>query len=223
MPFASSVEGRYGFQGVGGGALPVTVVASNTAVTSVGPNNNYTGYTNVDDFSALATINSFTMNSTSYTSVALCTNCSIHFGTTNTGGYNNPLPCINFAGPLDRRGGYADVTTGTKVTDPNVTWTRIWITWTRWWSSAAATFLDLQYEIYFVRDATASKEYIQVACYTNTYTGFAAGDHNINLTGTLLVNIANSTVNPGDSWVWEGNLTGTSWTLTRPGSLINFK
>lgn len=223
MPFASSVGGKFGFEGIKQGS-PVTVVNANTTVTSIGPNNTYTGYTSVDDFSAAATINPFFMNGTSYTVVQLCTNNSIHFGASQTSGYNNPLPCINIAGPLDRRGGYANVTRGTKATDSSVTWTRFWLTWSRFYSGTFGTsYADLQYEIYFVRDVTGSKQYIQVACYSNTYTGYNAAAHNINLTGTLLVNIDNTTVIPGQSWVYEGNLTGTSWTLYRIGSLSNFK
>jgi hypothetical protein len=221
MPFTSSVAGKFGFEGIRQGA-GVTLVLANTAVTEIGPNNTYSGYTDVDDSSTAATINAFFMNGTSHTTVQLCTNNSIHFSTTVTGGYNSPLPCINIGGPTDRRGGNAAITMGTKLSDPNVTWTRLWITWHRWWSDANRQRTDMQYEIYFVRDVTASKQYIQVACYTNVWIN-AAGAHNINLTGTLLGNIDNATVNAGNSWVWEGNLTGTTWTLNRPGSLTNFK
>lgn len=224
MPFASSVEGKFGFEGIGGKILtPVTVSTTNTIVTSIGPSTTYNGFTTVDDSSTPATINAFSMNGIAYSTVQLCTNNSIHFSTTITGGYNSPLPCINIAGPLDRRGGYADVTRGTKATDPMVTWTRIWITWHRWWSSASATPLDLQYEIYFVRDLTNLKQYIQIACYSNTYTGFNAGAHNINLNGTLLVNIDNTNISSGQSWVWQSDQTGAAWSLYNPGSLSNFK
>lgn len=222
MPFASSIGGKFGFEGIKQGS-PVTLVNSNTIVTSVGPDTIYNGFTDVDDYSTPATINAFSMNGTSHTTVQLCTNNSIHFSTTLTSGYNNPLPCINIAGPIDRRGGNATVTRGTKATDPGVTWTRFWITWHRWWNDGARQRTDLQFEIYFVRDVTASKEYIQVACYTNTLGGRTPMAHNINLTGTLLVNIDNATVIPGQSWVWQGDLTGTSWTLYNPGSLTNFK
>jgi len=226
MPFASSVGGRFGFEGVGGKkTTPVTVSTTNTAVTSIGPNNRYSGYTDVDDYSTPATINAFSMNGTSHTTIQLCTNSSIHFSTSPTSGYNNPVPCINIAGAYDRRGGYADVTRGTKVTDPNVTWTRLWLTWSRYYGGTFAySYGDLQYEIYLVRDVTASKQYIQVACYSNVYTGYIAGAHNIILSGsTLLVNIDNATVSAGQSWVLEGNLTGSSWILYRTGSLNNFK
>ena len=223
MPFASSVEGKFGFEGIGGGALPVTVVNTNTAVTEIGPNNTYSGFTDVDDYSWPAAINPFSMNGTLHTTVQLCTNNSIHFSTSQTSGYNTPLPCINIAGPLDRRGGNAAITTGTKATDTNVTWTRLWITWHRWWNDTARQRTDLQFEIYFVRDVTASKQYIQVACYSNTLGGRSAGANNINLTGTLLVNIDHATISPGNSWVWQSDLTGTNWTLNNPGSLTNFK
>jgi hypothetical protein len=223
MPFMSSVEGVYGFRGVKQGQ-PVTLVNSSTAVTTYGPNNTYNGYTQIDDFSTPATINAFSMNGTSHTTVQLCTNGSIHFSVTQTGGYNNPLPCINIAGPYDRRGGYTDVTRGIKATDPNVTWTRIWITWSRFYGGTYAySYGDLQYEIYFVRDLTASKQYIQVACFSNTYAGYSAAAHNVNLTGTLFVNIDNATVTPGQSWVWQSDLTGVPWMLYNPGSLTNFK
>lgn len=223
MPFSSSVEGKFGFEGLRGGAPPVTVVNSNTAVTEIGPNNTYIGFTDIDDSSTGVTINPFSMNGTLHTTVQLCTNNSIHFSTVKTGGYNSPLPCINIAGPLDRRGGNAVITTGTKATDTGVTWTRLWITWHRWWNDTARTRTDLQFEIYFVRDVTASKQYIQVACFSNTLGGRSAGANNINLTGTLLVNIDHSTISPGNSWVWQSDLTGTNWTLNNPGSLTNFK
>ena len=205
----------------GGG---ITVSSSGTAADMTAAANTISGsFAGVDDsFGQLPCI-SFGINGTSgYTTAYVGTNGYITFasGQGNIPSANNPgvpsIPAIKIRG-FDSRGISCTYASGSKPSNANITYTRIVGNWYPYYSVYAGL---IPLEIFLVRDATATKQYIWIkigSSYNNN--GYGDSDWAVTNGSSYLVNVAYP--GAGTSIVFESSgFTGASWTATSPGSLV---
>ena len=205
----------------GGG---ITVSSSGTAADMTAAANTISGsFAGVDDsFGQLPCI-SFGINGTSgYTTAYVGTNGYITFasGQGNIPSANNPgvpsIPAIKIRG-FDSRGISCTYASGSKPSNANITYTRIVGNWYPYYGVNAGL---IPLEIFLVRDATATKQYIWIkigSSYNNN--GYGDSDWAVTNGSSYLVNVAYP--GAGTSIVFESSgFTGASWTATSPGSLV---
>jgi hypothetical protein len=205
----------------GGG---ITVSSSGTAADMTAAANTISGsFAGVDDsFGQLPCI-SFGINGTSgYTTAYVGTNGYITFasGQGNIPSANNPgvpsIPAIKIRG-YDSRGISCTYASGSKPSNANITYTRIVGNWYPYYGVNAGL---IPLEIFLVRDATATKQYIWIkigSSYNNN--GYGDSDWAVTNGSSYLVNVAYP--GAGTSIVFESSgFTGASWTATSPGSLV---
>ena len=205
----------------GGG---ITVSSSGTAADMTAAANTISGsFAGVDDsFGQLPCI-SFGINGTSgYTTAYVGTNGYITFasGSGNIPSANNPgvpsIPAIKIRG-FDSRGISCTYASGSKPSNANITYTRIVGNWYPYYGVNAGL---IPLEIFLVRDATATKQYIWIkigSSYNNN--GYGDSDWAVTNGSSYLVSVAYP--GAGTSIVFESSgFTGASWTATSPGSLV---
>jgi len=205
----------------GGG---ITVSSSGTAADMTAAANTISGsFAGVDDsFGQLPCI-SFGINGTSgYTTAYVGTNGYITFasGQGNIPSANNPgvpsIPAIKIRG-FDSRGISCTYASGSKPSNANITYTRIVGNWYPYYGVNAGL---IPLEIFLVRDATATKQYIWIkigSSYNNN--GYSDSDWAVTNGSSYLVSVAYP--GAGTSIVFESSgFTGASWTATSPGSLV---
>jgi hypothetical protein len=205
----------------GGG---ITVSSSGTAADMTAAANTISGsFAGVDDsFGQLPCI-SFGINGTSgYTTAYVGTNGYITFqsGSGNIPSANTPSvpsqPAIKIRG-FDSRGISCTFASGSKPSNANITYTRIVGNWYPYYGVNAGL---IPLEIFLVRDATATKQYIWIkigSSYNNN--GYGDSDWAVTNGSSYLVNVAYP--GAGTSIVFESSgFTGASWTATSPGSLV---
>ena len=205
----------------GGG---ITVSSSGTAADMTAAANTISGsFAGVDDsFGQLPCI-SFGINGTSgYTTAYVGTNGYITFasGSGNIPSANTPsvpsIPAIKIRG-FDSRGISCTYASGSKPSNANITYTRIVGNWYPYYGVNAGL---IPLEIFLVRDATATKQYIWIkigSSYNNN--GYGDSDWAVTNGSSYLVSVAYP--GAGTSIVFESSgFTGASWTATSPGSLV---
>jgi hypothetical protein len=205
----------------GGG---ITVSSTGTAADMTAAANTISGsFAGVDDgFGQLPCI-SFGINGTSgYTTAYVGTNGYITFqsGSGNIPSANTPSvpsqPAIKIRG-FDSRGISCTFASGSKPSNANITYTRIV---GNWYPNYTANVGLIPLEIFLVRDATATKQYIWIkigSSYNNN--GNSNSDWAVTNGSSYLVSVAFPGV--GTSIVFESSgFTGASWTATSPGSLV---
>ena len=205
----------------GGG---ITVSSSGTAADMTAAANTISGsFAGVDDgFGQLPCI-SFGINGTSgYTTAYVGTNGYITFqsGSGNIPSANTPSvpsqPAIKIRG-FDSRGISCTYASGSKPSNANITYTRIV---GNWYPNYTANVGLIPLEIFLVRDATATKQYIWIkigSSYNNN--GNSNSDWAVTNGSSYLVSVAYP--GAGTSIVFESSgFTGASWTATSPGSLV---
>jgi Fibronectin type III domain len=199
----------------------ITVVGTNTAGNMSAAANTVGGFAGVDDGGGAITTN-LTLFGTNYTTMYVGTNGYITPGFANS---YSTSPSASFPGgvaihvrPYDARGINATWSQGYSSVTTTAQYTRIVGDWYPYYGTYAG---DIQAEIYLVRDATNSKQFIWIKIgsgYNNngnsdTYWGITNGSSHV--TGTSFPGV-------GGSVVFSSDLTGNSWTTTLPGSLSGF-
>lgn len=205
----------------GGG---ITVSSSGTAADMTAAANTISGsFAGVDDSFGYLSCISFGINGTSgYTTAYVGTNGYITFasGQNNIPSANNPgvpsIPAIKIRG-FDSRGISCTYASGSKPSNANITYTRIVGNWYPYYGVNAGL---IPLEIFLVRDATATKQYIWIkigSSYNNN--GYGDSDWAVTNGSSYLVSVAYP--GAGTSIVFESSgFTGASWTATSPGSLV---
>ena len=199
----------------------ITVVGTNTAGNMSAAANTVGGFAGVDDGGGAITTN-LTLFGTNYTTMYVGTNGYI---TPGFAASYSTAPSASFPGgvaihvrPYDARGINATWSQGYSSVTTTAQYTRIVGDWYPYYGTYAG---DIQAEIYLVRDATNSKQFIWIKIgsgYNNngnsdTYWGITNGSSHV--TGTTFPGA-------GGSVVFSSDLTGNSWTTTLPGSLSGF-
>ena len=224
-PYRNVVPGQTSGAAVGAAATAITISGTNTAANMTATATGISGFANVDDgFGSFSITTPMTLFGTSYGNGYLGTNGYITFASGTNGIFSSPTastpngtPALQIR-PYDARGITASYANGTSTLTTTANYVRVVASFYPFYGTNTG-YIGM--EIFFVRDATNAKQYIWLKI-----------DSTYNLNGnpqtiwalTSGTAYATPTAFPGagGSVVYASDLTGSTWTTTMPGSLVNF-
>jgi hypothetical protein len=224
-PYRNVVPGQTSGAATGAAPLGITISGTNTAANMTGGAIGISGFSGVDDgFGSFSMSTAMTLFGTTYGTGYLGTNGYITFASGTGGIFSNPTastpngtPALQIR-PYDARGINASYTNGTSTLTTTANYVRVVASYYPYYGTNTG-YIGM--EIFFIRDATNAKQYIWLKIDTtynlngNPQTIWALTSGSAYATPTTFPGA-------GGSVVYASDLTGSTWTTTMPGSLVNF-